>query len=85
MVGRCQICAARALVRHVQQEHTFLAVVLELLEALALDRRGALDLEERNLVRLQGLRDLRGEVPKLNEEKYTFVLGDLVPAIIKSI
>ena len=79
MIGRREVCPARALVHDVQQEHPLLAIVLEFLKILALDGRGALDFEKSNLVCLQSLRDLGSQVGKLDEDESALVLGDLVP------
>ena len=84
VVGGGEVRAARALVHHVQQKHALLAVVLELLEILALHGRRALDLQERDLVRLQRLRDFGGKIRELDEDEDTLILRNLVPVIWKS-
>ena len=79
MVGGCEVCAARALVHNVQQEHPLFTVVLELLKVLALHRRGTLDFEEGDLICSEGLGDLGGKIGELDEDEDTLVLGDSLP------
>ena len=79
VIGGREVRAARALIHDVQEEHTLLAVVLELLQVLALHRRGTLDLEEGDLVRGEGLGDFGGEVGELNEDENALIFGDGLP------
>ena len=76
VVGIGEVGATRTLVHDVQQEHALLAVVLELLEVLALHRCRAFDLEEGNLVGSECFSDLGGKVRELDEDEDTLVLGN---------
>ena len=79
VVGGREVRPAGALVHDVQEEDALLAVVLELLEVLALHGGRALNLEEGDAVRLERFGDLRGEVGELNEDEDTLILRDGFP------
>ena len=81
MIGRRQVRARSSLVHHVQQKHALLAVLLEFLQIFALQRRGALDLEELDVVGSERFRDLFREVEELNKDKNAFVGRDALPAV----
>lgn len=84
MIGRRQVRTRRALVHYVQQQHAFLAVGLELFQAFALFRRGALYLEELNLVDTERFRYLFHEVGELNKDEDTLVGRDALPTVTVS-
>ena len=80
VVRACQVRPACALVADVEQQNTFLAAVLELVQRGTAGRRAALDLEVRDLVVVKRLRDLLRQVGELDEQENAFVLWQATEA-----